>query len=187
MITKIIYLTVILLLFGLPLVQAQDAPAQQAKPGSQVQSLILPVAGDPSDPKLTPGQRELMLRAGEDNPSRPAPAVVDPRLTEKEIPDEKYYGESNSKPPVTSDADLRKEIEAREALMKQSSQPVVTATPVSPGNNDQPIAKPAEGVINYRNFKGPDDQPKPTVKGNVTNYREIIGPNEQPLGTQPKK
>ncbi len=179
-----------LLLMGLSIVQAQDKQNKQPDPGKlQPQEQFKAVI--PEDPKLISEQKARSQTHETVNPSQSPTMETDPKLTTKEFPSVKDYGESNTKPMSTkSDDDIRKEIAERDsrALQIANEKPVVTSSPpLSPDNNKQPPGETVKGTLNVRNIQAPDDQPLPVNKVKVTSYRDYKGSDEQPKGTKPGK
>lgn len=179
---KLISIILILMAFGITAVRAQNATQPQASPGPPAQQLQPVLPGDPADPKISPEQKDQLMKAGSDNPSRPV-IKADPRSADFQVDPEKSSGSANARPSVELVTDPRKEEESRVAAT--STIPVMPAT--SAKTQEQPEGKKPSSVTDFRKTSGKNDQPAPPPPGKTVNYRELKGPNEQPAGVDLKK
>jgi hypothetical protein len=84
------YTCLLLFIFGWSILNAQDNARTLLK-----------------DPKLTHEELALLLKAGEDNPSRPV-IVADPKEDPSSLRTEKDFGETNARPaPVQDRAEIK--------------------------------------------------------------------------------
>lgn len=179
---KIISIIFILVAFGIIAVRAQNAVQPQASPGPPAQQLQPVLPGDPADPKISPEQKDQLLKAGSDNPSRPV-IKADPRSADFQVDPEKSSGSSNARPAVDLVTDPRMEEQSRAIVVSKLQ--VIPAT--SSKTQEQPEGKKPASVTDFRKTSGKNEQPAPSQTGKTLNYREFKGPNEQPAGVDPKK
>jgi len=185
--TRTLFLICILATFSISALRAQDSGVPPVKPALQVQQNPAFIPGDPADPKMTPEQKEMLLRAGEENPSKPV-IPPDTRSADYGADPEKYCGNSNAKPAAGITENPLKEEQERAALAKQVQPVVSTANPTgNPGKPDQPEGQKPKNVTDFRKISGSSDQPAAPANGKKINYREISGPNDQPKGSVPGK
>lgn len=180
---KLITVILILMAFGILAVRAQNAIQPQASPGPPAQQLQPFTPGDPSDPKISPEQKDQLQKAGSDNPSRPV-IKDDPRSADFQVDPEKSSGSSNARPAVTLVTDPREEEQSRAIAISKLQ--VIPATSSSKAQ-EQPEGKKPATVTDFRKTSGKNEQPAPPPPGKTVNYRELKGPNEQPAGVDPKK
>ncbi len=185
--SRILFMITILLACSILAVRAQDSGKQQQKPAVSVQQDPVFLPGDPYDPKMTPEQKEMLLHAGENNPSKPV-IKQDSRSADFGVDAEKFCGSSNAKPTAGLVENPLKEEQERAALAKQGQAASSSAkTSQSPAVQEQPEGQKPKTVTDFRKVNGSNDQPASPEKGKVVNYREISGPNDQPKGTSPGK
>lgn len=137
------------------------------------------------DPKLSPEEKTLLSKAGEDNPAKiDESQMVDPKLDPKSLPTEDDFGASNAKPAEESLIDQKLADEKQEAHIKESF--VAGAKPVN--GNSQPEGEKAGTVTSYRDLPSSGkDQPGSDSPQNSVNYRNIPGTKDQPTGNNPNK
>lgn len=129
-----------------------------------------------NDPKLTEEERGAINKAGKENPSVKDPELlIDPKLSDDDIPDEKWYGEQN---------DGNKKAEKREEAFPE----IPRTTSVSQnGNSVQEEGAKPESKISNLSQNGPNSQPEGKKPENMKGYLKKTGAKQvHPDGTDPQ-
>jgi hypothetical protein len=174
---KIVIYVILLLLFGFTSSFAQATKAKTAEKSEATAVL--------DDPKLSPEEKAMISKAGEENPARiDESMLIDPKLDPKSLPSEKDFGASNAKPSEESMVDPKLTGENVAGHQKESWES--GAKPVD--DRSQPAGEKVGTIINYRDLPaGGNNQPASDSPQNTLNYRDIQGPREQPTSTIPNK
>ncbi len=133
-------------------------------------------AGALNDPKLTEEERVAINNAGKENPSVKDPELlIDPKLSDDDMPDDKWYGEQN---------DGNKKAEIREEAFPETPR---TTSVAQNGNSVQEEGAKPESKISNLSQNGPNSQPEGKKPENMKGYLKKTGAKQvHPDGTDPQ-
>jgi len=173
---KIIIYVILLMLFGFTSTFAQATKSKTTENSQATMGL--------DDPKLSPEEKALISKAGEDNPAKiDESQMVDSKVDPKSLPTEEDFGASNAKPAEESQIDEKLASEVPEVHKKESF-----VTGAKPVGKSQPAGEKVGTITNYRDMPaGGKDQAASDSQQNTVNYRNIQGPKDQPEGNIPNK
>lgn len=127
-------------------------------------------------------QQLLIMKAGQDNPTRTAEIELDKKFTNERIISEVAYGPANDKVGIVVPDEKTPEKIAENSKINTT----ITPTDLKQSTGTQTMGAQPETKVDYHSHGGGNTQSDAKKSGREINYRSMKGSNEQPVGKKPE-
>jgi hypothetical protein len=132
--------------------------------------------------EVTLKQQLLVMKAGQDNPTRLSEIELDQKMIHERDISEVASGPRNDKVGTVMQDDRKPE----QLAVISNSKATASQNDLKQSNGTQTMGAQAATKIDYRSSGGGNSQPDGAKSGREINYRSVKGSNEQPVGNKPK-